>query len=60
MTFRVTEGASSALPAATTLAALSPKGTVRIVLGSGHNIHEDARAEVVAAIERMLVAAADR
>ena len=35
-------------------------GTLRVVQGSGHDIHEDARAALLAVIQRMLVAAAGR
>ena len=35
-------------------AALAPKGSVRVVQGSGHNIHQDAQAVSVAAIRRVL------
>ena len=35
-------------------AALAPNGTVRVVADSGHNVHQDARADSVAAIRRVL------
>ncbi len=41
-------------------AALAPKGKVRVVRGSGHNIHHDAQAVSLAAVRRVLGAAVTR
>ncbi len=41
-------------------AALTPDGTVRIVPGSGHNIHQDAPALTIEAIQRILDASTRR
>jgi pimeloyl-ACP methyl ester carboxylesterase len=41
-------------------AALAPNGTVRVVKGSGHNIHLDDQAASVAAVERVLDAVATK
>lgn len=38
-------------------ASLAPHGTVRVVPGSGHNIHQDSQADAVAAVRRVLDAA---
>jgi len=35
-------------------AALAPQGSVRVVQGSGHNVHQDAQAVSVAAVRRVL------
>jgi pimeloyl-ACP methyl ester carboxylesterase len=41
-------------------AALAPQGTVRVVQGSGHNVHLDDQAASVAAVRRVLGAVASR
>jgi pimeloyl-ACP methyl ester carboxylesterase len=43
--------------AQTAFADLAPRGTVRVVPGSGHDIHQDAAADSAAAIRRVLGAA---
>ncbi len=44
----------------TAFAALAPRGTVRVVKGSGHNVYQDAESASVAAVRRVLRAAATR